>query len=102
MKLDVLSFEDAIDSSSPVLVKFEASWCGPCKTYAPVFEQFAEQNQDIKCYTVDCEEMRDIAAVYGIMSIPCTILFKDGKDINRKQGKLSIQELKDLYDCKLL
>ena len=101
MKLDVLSFQDTIDSSSPILVKFEASWCGPCKAYAPVFEQFAKENQDIKCHTVDCEEMRDIAVEYGIMSIPCTILFKDGKDINRKLGELSIQEIKDLYDCKL-
>ncbi len=101
MKLDVLSFQDTIDSSSPIFVKFEASWCGPCKAYAPVFKQFSEQNQDIKCYTVDCEEMRDIAIKYGIMSIPCTILFKDGKDINRKLGELSLQELKDLYECKL-
>lgn len=101
MKLDLLSFQDAIDSSDAVLIKFEASWCGPCKAYSPVFEQFAKENQDIKCHTVDCEEMRDIAAEYGIMSIPCTILFKNGKDLNRKQGKLSLQELRDLFDCKL-
>ena len=45
--------------------------------------------------------MTDVVAELGIMSIPCTIVFKDGKDLMRKQGKLTAQELKDLYDCKI-
>ena len=101
MELDILTFADAIDSDTPVLVKFEASWCKPCKTYAPTFEQFATENPDIKCYSVDCEKMTDVAAQFGIMSIPCTIVFKDGKDLARKQGKLTLQEIKDLHECKL-
>ena len=101
IKLDIMSYADAIDSETPVLVKFEADWCGPCKTFAPTFEQFANENPDIKCYSVDCEIMTDVVAELGIMSIPCTIVFKDGKDLMRKQGKLTAQELKDLYDCKI-
>ena len=101
MELDLLTYADAIDSATPVLVKFEADWCGPCKAYAPIFEQFANDNPDIQCYIVDCEKMTDVVAELGIMSIPCTIVFKDGKDLMRKQGKLTTQELKDLYDCKI-
>ena len=96
MKLDTFSFNDAIDVPGIVFVKFSAKWCGPCKVYAPVFEKFAEENPDVKCYSVDCEESPDLAEEHGIMSIPMTLLFVDGKFIKQRQGKLSEEQLLEL------
>ena len=96
MKLDTFSFNDAIDCEGVALVKFSAIWCGPCKVYAPVFEKFAEENPDVKCFSVDCEESPNLAEEHGIMSIPMTLLFVDGKFIKQRQGKLSEEQLLEL------
>ena len=96
MKLDTFSFNDAIDVPGIVFVKFSAAWCGPCKVYAPVFEKFAEENPDVKCYSVDCEESPELAEEHGIMSIPMTLVFVDGKFVKQRQGKLSEEQLTEL------
>ena len=94
MELDILTFSDAIESETPVLVKFWANWCKPCKTYAPTFEQFAAENPDIKCYSVNCEKLTNVAAEFGIMSIPCTIVFKDGKDLVKSYPNCKVAKSK--------
>jgi thioredoxin 1 len=96
MKLDTFSFNDAVDVSGVVFVKFSAAWCGPCKIYAPVFEKFAEENPDVKCYSVDCVESPELAEEHGIMSIPMTLVFVDGKFVKQRQGKLSSEQLSEL------
>ena len=96
MKLDTFSFNDAIDVPGIVFVKFSAKWCGPCKVYAPVFEKFAEENLDVKCYSVDCEESPELAEEHGIMSIPMTLVFVEGKFVKQRQGKLSPDQLLEL------
>ena len=96
MKLDTFSFNDAVDVQGVVLVKFSAKWCGPCKVYAPTFEKFAEENPEIKCYSVDCEESPELAEEHGIMAIPMTLLFVDGKFVKQRQGKLSEEQLSEL------
>jgi thioredoxin len=92
MKLNSTNFYENI-ADGKVLVKFEASWCGPCKAYAPTFKQFSEENESIKCFSVDCGDHKDIADDFEIRSIPITILFQDGEEISRKPGKLSLDEL---------
>jgi thioredoxin 1 len=92
MKLNSTNFYENI-ADGKVLVKFEASWCGPCKAYSPTFNQFAEQNETIKCFSVDCGDHKDISDDFEIRSIPITILFQNGEEIKRKAGKLSIDEL---------
>lgn len=95
MELTTFDFQDTIESHETVLVDFWATWCGPCKRYKPTFEEFA-QNTSAKCFTVNIETEEDLAKEFNIMSIPCTILFKDGKESARKLGILSKSDLESL------
>ena len=78
--------EEVLESDKPVLVDFYATWCGPCKMMSPIVDKFAEENEDIKVCKIDTDEAMDISKEYGIMSIPCVIAFKNGKEINRSVG----------------
>ena len=95
MKLNTNNFYESI-SDGVVLVKFEASWCGHCKAYTPIFKEFASENENVKCFTVDCQEEADLATDFDIKSIPVTILFKDGEEKQRLPGKLSKDQLTKL------
>jgi len=95
MKLSTNNFYETI-SEGIVLVKFEASWCGPCKAYTPIYKEFASENENVKCFNVDCQEDADLAADFNIKSIPVTILFKDGEEQKRLPGKLSKEQLLNL------
>ena len=97
MKLDSTNFYDSI-SDGKVLVKFEASWCGPCKAYAPTFKEFSEENDSVKCFSLDCQVAPEIAEDFDVKSIPVTILFVNGEEVARKPGKLSKEQLVDFID----
>lgn len=71
-------FIEALKSDKPVLVDFWATWCGPCKMQAPILHEFKEEVGDkVDIIKVDVDQNEDIAAEYGIMSIPTLFLFKD-------------------------
>jgi len=69
-----------------VLVDFFAEWCGPCKMLAPVLEEISNERNDVKIIKVNVDESEDIAAQFGIMSIPTLILFKDGSPVSKTGG----------------
>lgn len=69
-----------------VLVDFFATWCGPCKMLAPIVEKVASEHEDITVLKIDVDEVPDVAAKYGIRSIPTLILFEDGKALDMKLG----------------
>ena len=77
-----------------VLVDFYATWCGPCKMLSPVLEQTAKE-VDIDILKVDVDENRQLAKEYGVMSIPCLILFENGKEIKRNLGFMPKEKIKD-------
>lgn len=75
------SFEqEVLQSEKPVIVDFWAEWCGPCHAVAPILDKIAEERADeLKLVKVNIDEEQEIAARYGIASIPTMILFKDGE-----------------------
>ena len=78
---------EVIASDKPALVDFWASWCNPCKMMAPIFaEAEAEIGDKIKFFKVNVEEEHKLAQLYGIMSIPTLVLFKEGEEVLRLSG----------------
>jgi len=90
------SFQEAVAGNDIVLVDWWASWCGPCRTFAPVFEAAAAQHDDIVFAKVDTEAEQSLAAMAGIMSIPTLMVFREGVLVFSQPGALPAAALEDL------
>ena len=77
---------EVIQSNTPVLVDFWASWCGPCRMLSPVVDQIAQERTDIKVCKVNVDEQEELAMRFGIMSIPTLIVFKNGEIAKKTMG----------------
>lgn len=95
MKFTSENFDtQVLDSKKTVLVDFFADWCGPCKMMAPVVEKLAEEYEGKAVIgKLNVDDSSDIAARYGVMSIPTLIVFKNGQIHNKFVGVTSRQDL---------
>lgn len=90
------TFHETVTSNDVVLVDFWASWCGPCRMFAPVFEEASERHQDAVFAKVDTEAEQRLAASFGIMSIPTLMVFRDQILVYSQPGALPAAALEEL------
>lgn len=94
--LTAAQFNETVNGNDMVLVDFWASWCGPCRAFAPTFKASSEQHPDVVFAKVDTEAEQELAAAAQIRSIPTLMAFKKGKLLFNQAGALPPAALEDL------
>lgn len=93
------SFESVVDGNEFVILDFWAEWCGPCKTFGPIFEKLAELNPDIFFGKVDTEKATELAQAFQIRSIPSILAFHKGELVFEGSGILQPAQMGQLLDA---
>ena len=92
------NFEQVVTTNPMVVVDFWAPWCGPCKGFAPVFEGASEQHEDVVFAKVNTDDEQEIAAAFGIRSIPTLMVFREKVLLFQQPGALPASALEQVLE----
>ncbi|MBQ9534402.1 MAG: thioredoxin [Clostridia bacterium] len=87
--------QEALQAKETVLIDFWASWCGPCRMLSPIVDEIAEEKTDVKVCKVNVDDQPELAARYGVMSIPMLVVLKNGEQVASSVG---VQPKKAILD----
>ena len=80
------------------LLDFYADWCGPCQMMKPTIEEFEKAHPEVKVRSINIDEEEELAERYNVSSIPCLVVLKDGEEVAREVGVLSVKKLEKLVE----
>ncbi|WP_020671935.1 thioredoxin [Amycolatopsis nigrescens] len=96
VELTTENFDEVVSGNEFVLIDFWASWCGPCRQFAPVYEKVSENHEDIVFASVNTEEQTQLAAAFEVRSIPTLAVIRDQTLVYANPGALPESTLEDL------
>lgn len=92
------NLDKLVQNSNILFIDFWADWCGPCKMFGPIFEQASEKHQDVVFAKCDTEQQQEVAAAFGVRSIPTLAIFKEQTMIFSQPGALPALALEEIID----
>lgn len=86
-------------ADTPVVVDFWATWCGPCRSLAPLLEQLAADRDDIAVVKVDVDQAPDVTRAHQLMSVPTVVIYRDGQPTSRLAGQITRAQIEQALDA---